>query len=171
MLRRRSGRYRRFGWILLGLALLCTASAALCAEQGARVGTLHIRGHGIELLVLQDGTGHQKTLQRPETDVVLPEGRYRIEQVILRGGQSCRPGEVPAAFWLVVDPNTPATLSVGAPLQQVIKVSRRGSIMDLAYELVGQGGEHYSINRDRQGPSFAVYRGDHKVTSGDFAFG
>jgi hypothetical protein len=74
---------------------------------------------------------------------------------------------------LTVDPNAPATLKVGAPLRQVVEIRRPGTAMVLNYELIGQGGERYSINRTQGSPvpSFAVYRGDRKVASGDFEFG
>ncbi len=163
----------RPGWVLGALVLLYATQAGFGAAQTPRVGTLHLEGNGIEILVLQQDTGRERIFQRPGTDVVLPEGRYRIKQIILLGGRTCRPGEFPTDHWLAVDPNAPATLSVGAPLRQVIEISRRGSIMVLAYELIGQGGEHYSIDpgRGRRAPAFAVYRGDRKVASGDFEFG
>ena len=163
----------RFGWILWGLVFLHWAQAGFAAEPTPRVGTLHLEGNGIEILVLQQDTGRERIFQRPGTDVVLPEGRYRIQQIILVGGRTCRPGELPADRWVTVEPNTPATLAVGAPLRQVIEVKRRGATMVLAYELIGQGGEHYSVDPGggHQAPAFAVYRGDHQVASGDFEFG
>jgi hypothetical protein len=173
MFRRRVAEYNRFGWVLWGLVLLHATQGGFGAEQTSRAGTLHLAGNGIEFLVLQQDTGRERVLERPDADVVLPEGRYRIQQIILAGGRTCRPGELPGDRWLTVEPNTPATLSLGAPLRQVIAVKRRGSVLDLAYELIGQGGEHYSIDRaeGRRAPAFAVYRGDHQVASGDFEFG
>lgn len=159
--------------VLWGLVWFYVAPAGVCAAQTARVGTLHLEGQGIEQLILRDDKGHRQTFQHPEPNLVLPEGNYSIEQITLLGGHSCRLDRSHPARRLAVDPNTSATLSVGAPLQQVIRVSRRGSIMDLAYELIGRGGEHYDIHWDPncQRPAFAVYRGDDKVASGDFEFG
>ncbi len=173
MFRRRMAEYNWFGWVLWGLVLLHATQAGFCAEQMPRVGTLHLAGNGIEFLVLQQDTGRERVFQRPEADVVLPEGRYRIQQIILLGGRTCRPGELPADRWVTVEPNTPATFAVGAPLRQVIKISRRGATMVLAYELIGQGGEHYNIDPGggHQAPAFAVYRGDRQVALADFEFG
>ncbi len=163
---------------LLSWGTLLAAQGQLTSSQrkhepASRVGTLHVEGQGIDLLVLRDDAGQEKTVRRPEAEMVLPPGRYRLERIVLQGGRSCRPGEPLLDRRLTVDPNTPATLRVGAPLRQVIEAHRQGSIMSLTYELVGQGGECYDIRQDLQdrSPAFAVYRGDRKVGSGDFEFG
>ncbi len=105
--------------------------------------------------------------------MILPAGSYHLERIILQGGHYYLPDQVSSDSLLTVDANAPATLKVGAPLRQVVKIEREGSTMVLNYELIGQGGERYSINQtqDSPAPSFAVYRGDRKVASGDFKFG
>jgi hypothetical protein len=173
MLKQPTAKYHLLRQVLQGMMFLCVAQTGLCDAQAPRVGTLHLDGQGIKLLVVQDDAGHEKIFEQPETDVTLPEGKYRVERVVLLGGRSCRPDEFPADRWFAIEPNAPATLKLGVPLRQAIAVTRRGSVLDLTYELIGQGGEHYEVSRDpnRPGPAFAVYRGDHTVASGDFEFG
>ena len=123
--------------------------------------------------MLRNSRGMQRTFPDPGSCVVLPVGTYHLERIILQGGHDYRPDQASPDSLLTVDANVPATLKVGAPLRQVVRTEREGSTMVLGYELIGQGGECYSISRteDNPAPSFAVYRGDRKVASGDFEFG
>jgi hypothetical protein len=159
--------------VLAGVPAVTTHAGQTASADAAGIGELQIQGEQIKLLVLRDDKGREKVLPEPGSRVTLPVGEYHLERVILQGDHSCRLDLSPVQSRLTVDPNAPAVLRVGAPLRQVIEVRRRGSVMVLAYEMVGQGGERYSINRDRnsRSPSFAVYRGDRKVASGDFEFG
>lgn len=170
-----------YGFMTLVASLVIVAFVSAAASHGgqaasgdtAETGELLIRGEQIKRLILRDGKGEQRVLSEPGSRVVLPVGEYRLHEVTLQGDHSCQLGPFPADGRLTVDPNIPATLKVGAPLRQVIEVKRQGSIMGLTYELIGQGGERYSINREQNSPapSFAVYKGNRKVASGDFEFG
>jgi hypothetical protein len=169
MLRRRCGRHKRFGWMVLGMVLLCTADVALCAEPASRVSTLHLAGQGIGRLILRDSMGQRKIFSRPEPNLVLPEGDYCLDQVELQGGPSCVPAEQRV---LRLRAGVPATLKVGAPLWQGVQIERRGAALVLNYQLVGQGGESY-VNRypNAAPPTFTAYQGQRKITSGQFEYG
>ncbi|MEN6575478.1 MAG: hypothetical protein ABFD90_03980 [Phycisphaerales bacterium] len=157
------------------VSILVLAHMPPAATHGGQenVGELRIEGQGIEQLVLTDAQGQQRTFDNPGPVVTLPSGEYSVQSITLQGGHSCSYSQIPDNLRIVTDANAPATLKAGAPLQQVIKAERKGSVLILNYELVGQGGERYAISRNQDSgtPMFTVYRGDRKVASGEFEFG
>ncbi len=152
-------------------ALVLARVSAVGGQE--KMGELHIEGRGIEQLVLRDNRGDQKTFSRPGATVTLPAGGYAVNSIRLERGHYSQAPMIPNDLWTTVDPNARATLKVGAPLRQVVKIERRGPVMVLNYGLVGRGGERYAIrrNQDSGTPAFSVYRGDEKVSSGQFEFG
>ena len=144
---------------------------AMVAHGGqAEVGQLRIEGQGIEQLVLRDEKGSDRTFDQPGSTLSLPPGEYQVHSISLQGGHFALSHLIPGGLRTVVVPEAPATLKIGAPLRQVVRVERQGPVMVLHYELIGQGGESYAINRSQvpQRPAFTIYRGDHKVALGRF---
>jgi hypothetical protein len=171
MLALRNTEYSLFGWALLGLISFCMCQAGVCRGQSPRGGTLHIDGTGIERLVLRDSQGQSRVCPHPTGDLVLPEGDYRVYEVTLQGGHSCRQAQLPPDLQSVrIRPRTPATLKLGAPLRQQVQVSRHGAVLALSYCLIGQGGESYAVARGQgtQPPGFGIYQGQRKIASGHF---
>ncbi len=154
------------------IAMFACLSAVTAAET-QNLASLNIEGQGIKQLILKDQDGRTRTFESPGPMVTLPPGNYTVHTIRLEGDHYAQSHRLPAELQVIADPNAPATLKIGAPLRQVVKVERQGPVMALSYELVGQGGEPYAISRNRpeQRPAFTVYKGDRKVASGDFEFG
>jgi len=158
------------------LAASVVIFACLSATAAARtqdLASLSIEGQGIEQLILRDEEGRTRTFEPPGPVVTLPPGDYVIHQIRLQGGHYAQSQRMPEELRVTAEPNAPATLKIGAPLRQVVTIERQGPTMVLNYELIGQGGEPYAINRQQasERPAFTVYRGDRQVASGDFEFG
>jgi hypothetical protein len=62
-------------------------------------------------------------------------------------------------------------LEAGAPLRNKISVSRTRTRLNLNYELVGFGGEHYQRIDYQNPPEFTVFQGDKRIFSDKFSFG
>jgi hypothetical protein len=164
------------GWILWGAALLCWLSVGVHAEETASdaasaLGELRIEGESIERLVLVDGRGHHRVFDRPGAMVTLPEGEYRLQEVVLEGGYRCWPHQVPEGNPLTVSRDQPATLKVGAPLSQRVRARRQGTVLSLNFEIVGGAGELYSPPTSTNKPHVAAYRHDKQILSADFEYG
>lgn len=162
--------------ILLGVILVCTPVLATFAGEAApegspATGELHMEGDGITKLTLVDEQDKQSQFSAPGPVITLPGGKYRLFEVSLEGGYTCRFYLEPQEQWITVSPDQPATLKVGAPLRQAGRVERRGRSMILNYELRGRGGERYVPGSTSEPPTFAVYKGERKVASGDFEYG
>ena len=165
----------RHGTIALIVSALVLVHGSAVATHGGQeeVGELRIEGEGLKELILKDEAGRHKTIDQFDSPVTLAKGEYSIESITLQGGHASSYSHIPGGLRVVVDVNAPATLKIGAPLRQVVKVTRQGPVIVLNYELIGQGGEQYRVNRTQNcpGPSFTVYRGDREVGSGTFEFG
>jgi len=167
---RSNRKYHVLGGVLVTI-LLFTSPANMCQGQSSRGGMLHLDGTGIERLVLRDSAGQSKVLPRPGAEVSLPEGDYRVYEIMLRGGHFCHGRQIPADQQVVrIRGRTPATLRLGAPLRQEVQVTRHGAVLALSYSLVGRGGESYWPARggNTQPPEFTIYQGQRKLASGTF---
>ncbi len=153
-------------YIWIFLVALFAGSPALGAQSETASGELQIDGGPIERLILLDENGRQKHFDRPGESLPLPPGVYRLHEVALEGGYVCRAHRVPGDGKIVVEPGRPATLRLGAPLRQTIRVERWGTRMILNYDLLGRGGERYCVPEDSAPPAFAVFRGDRAILSG-----
>jgi len=151
---------------------LCAKDTPPSPDRGQKLGELDLQGRCIERLVLRQKNGGTKNFEKPGETIRLSAGEYRLEQVRLQGGYSCgitRP--ISDANWVTVAEDKPAVLKVGAPLKQAITVERRGSLLILNYEILGVGGEKYTSSDRGHPPTFTVYKGDRKISSGKFEFG
>lgn len=181
-----------------GLAVLAFVLAAGYVSMGAEAqagtptaeatGQLLIRGEAVEGIVLEkrnmDGSVDDRDrpvrLDRPEPSVTLPAGRYRVQEVRLRGGYRCHPpglivdlgADTPREVgWFVIGPDQPHELHLGAPLKPVLKVIRENRDVRMSYVLADvSGGEfwHYASSDFGCGPvaEFSVYRGGERVGGG-----
>ncbi len=144
--------------------------------QRAELGELKLAGKFIKRLVLTGGK-FATVLDQPEAVVKVPVGTYRQCQVQLAQGgaeafrESSRYGASPEDKGTTVTATKPAVLTVGGPLTNSVTVNRSGRSLNLAYELLGAGGETYQLLGARQRPEFAAYRAGKKVASGKFEFG
>jgi len=159
----------------LGAMLIyaCAFAGEAPSEDSPATGELHIEGGGITNLTLESEQGQHPRFSAPGEILTLPAGKYRLSEVALEGGYTCPTYLMPKeqGQWITVAPGQPATLKVGAPLRQVVRVERRARSMILNYELHGQAGERY-VPATRSGPpTFVVYKGEREVASGDFEYG
>lgn len=164
-------KHNLWGWALVALVFLWASQVGVGSEPSLRVGTLHLEGEGIERLVLQDSTGLLKVFYYREPSLVLPEGSYRLHEVFLQGGYSCLWPQIPAAARVVrIGPGTFINVKLGAPLRQTVRVERWGRSLVLNHQLLGRGGESYSVTQHQasQPPAFVIYRGERKLASGTF---
>jgi hypothetical protein len=153
-------------------------------EQSAALGELKITGRFIQRMVLTVKPSKVESskvepylvvLDQPAASVQIPVGDYNPPEIALEQGgaaaynyslsQEGRP--------ISVDGKTPAVLNAGGPLTNSITASRQGQDLVLDYILLGAGGAAYKMatNGMTQPPSFAIYKGEKKIESGDFEFG
>ena len=139
-------------------------------EQASAVGELKLDGKHIERLVLETSTG-RKTFDQPAETITLPVGKYRLQEIRLQGGYTCRIFDASERDWVTIKQAEPAVLKAGAPLKQVIKVERQRGLLELSYELLGVGGEKYTAGDRSKTPTFTVYKAEKKIASGEFEYG
>ncbi|MBN2315007.1 MAG: hypothetical protein JXM79_13835 [Sedimentisphaerales bacterium] len=154
------------GYLLLIIPLLFWPDDA--CFSGER-GELRLEGQHIEHLVLRGRDGHAERFNRPGDTINLPVGKYRLKDVRLKNGfnYSSRPLKYK---WITVAQDEPAVFKVGAPLKQIVRIIRRGPILEIDYELVGVGGETYASKRSMH-PKFTVFKNQTKVGGDEFEFG
>ena len=162
---------------LVGFVLFCLwATIGLCDAQetgtkDAPLGVLKLEGSNLDYIELFAKDGHTERITRPNQTIELPPGKYRLQQVRLKGGYTYYNRGTPGYTWTTVAADMPATMKVGAPLIPTVKVQREGRILRFSYELRGEGGETYTGGDRSKPPTFAVYKGKRQVASGQFEFG
>ena len=81
------------------------------------------------------------------------------------------PHQVQEVEWVAVGAEPEATLKLGAPLKQKIRLERQGTLLVVNYDLVGQRGEKYTPVRSGDKPRFIVYKGDSRIFSAELEYG
>lgn len=158
--------------ILLFLGIgVCLCEAQEANKQNSALGELKLQGKYINYLVLRRKDGHSEKFNRPTETIEMPVGEYRLQEVRLKGGYTCRPLSVSGPDWVTVAEDKPAVFKVGAPLKQTVRVQRQGGILVLNYELLGVDGEKYTGGDRSKPPTFTVYKGDKEIASDKFEFG
>ena len=144
-------------------------------EEHPTLGEAKITGKFIQRLTLAGGP-YQVVLDQPEGVVRLPVGSYSEAKVRLQAGEL---GAYESADQarndrkITISEKTPAVLEMGGPLTNSVSVTRRGSSLNLSYQLVGAGGRTYtssSVDRTKP-PEFVAFSGGRNVGSGKFEFG
>ena len=130
---------------------------------------MKLEGTRLDYIELFAKDGHTERITRPEQTIELPAGEYRLQQARLRGYTYRR--RVSGHDWVTVGADKPATLKVGGPLVPTVKVQGQGRILRLSYELRGVGGETYTGGDRSKPPTFAVYKGQKQIASGQFEYG
>ena len=167
----RTNRLRRF-ISFAGILLFSHVGATSSQAQDPVLGELELQGESIVRLILRrEGDNQTETFRRPEQIVELPTGKYTVQEVHLDGGYIYHASRGPKRHWVTVTSGGPATLKIGGPLKQTVKVSREGRVLVMNYELLGIGGEQYTSGDRREPPTFVVYKADKKIASDNFEFG
>ena len=131
---------------------------------------LKLEGKNIEQLILQSGDQKQ-TYNQPGKSIMLEPGTYQVFHLQLKGGFTYNPyGNTTRLGSIQIKPGEPVILKAGGPLEQHIKVQRKGQLLTMDYQLIGAAGESYRNDR-RHPPIFKIYKADKEIASGKFQFG
>jgi hypothetical protein len=157
---------------LLFFAELALGQTDVNSQDGS--GQLVIQGTHITKLVFESTTrSNRKTITDPGQTVFLPEGSYRVKEIHLQGGYVFDSDRGSLHEEIVIDKNTPCTLTAGGPLMPSIHIQRQGRQLQLSYQRQGIGQELYntqSIDRAKA-PTFTVYDGKVVIDTGTFEYG
>jgi hypothetical protein len=157
-------------WLLVLPAIALAAEPKKVPPAGdSSACELILEGKHIKKLVLKDEQGQTKGIARPGPKVLLPAGRYQVEEVELEGGFSGR------FFYpqlsLTLNHDQPCRPNIGAPLTPTVKVKRSGRLLTFDYQLLDADGRNYTDRSRSHPPKFAVYQGDQQIGSGTFEYG
>jgi hypothetical protein len=140
-------------------------------EAQPTLGELKVSGASIHRLIFYRGKECTAVLDKPGPVAQLPAGKYDAAEIWLRSGAvvAANIGE----RRLDIKAQTPASLTVGAPLTNSVKLSRNSGNLLMQYELVGAGGAIFRLNSldDAKRPEWTVFQGDKRLASGKFEFG
>jgi len=140
-------------------------------EQAPRLAELNVTGADLHRLILTAKPALTVVLDEPAETVKLPVGRYSLDEIWLRKGET----EVVRlnAGRVVVDEQHPANLVAGGPLTNSVEGRLQGDALLLRYQLLGADRGAYQFPRpDRQHPpEFAVFQGTNKLATGKFQYG
>ncbi|MBW7989903.1 MAG: hypothetical protein FVQ84_07800 [Planctomycetes bacterium] len=157
---------------LLWITAVCLSQAQETNKQDPAMGKLKIEGKSIVRLILRrEDNNEREEFRRPDQIITLPTGKYCLQEVHLEGGYICYASRGPKRLIASVTSDEPATLKIGAPLKQAVKVNRQGCHLVMNYELLGVGGEQYTGGNTGEPPTFTVYKGDKEIASDKFEFG
>jgi len=157
---------------LLWMTAVCLCQAQETNKQDPTIGELKLEGKSIVRLILRrEDDNEREEFRRPEQIIKLPTGKYSVQEVHLEGGYICYASRGPKRHLASVTSDETATLKIGAPLEQIVKVNRQGRHLVMTYELLGVGGEKYTSGNRGEPPTFTVYRGDKEIASDKFQFG
>jgi hypothetical protein len=141
-------------------------------DQNSVLGKLELEGESVVRLILRrEGDNEMEEFRRPEQIIELPTGKYTVQEVHLDGGYICYASRGPKHRLVSVTSDEPATLKIGGPLRQTVKVNRQGRLLVMNHEFLGVDGEQYTGGTSGEPPTFAVYRGDKEIISDKFEFG
>ena len=133
---------------------------------------LRIDGKQVEKLTLVSRAGTRREIDRPKRNVSLPPGEYRVQEVRLEGGYAHYAGAREA--WFSLTPGRPHQLTVGAPLEPQLELTRTGRIVQLDHQLLDADGRDYhfrGIGTRLDPPQFTVCRAERQIGSGSFEYG
>jgi hypothetical protein len=163
---------RMLMFLLAGVLPWIVTAGATAQDAKSTEGELKIEGTGVSRLILVRQDNQQEQLTNLSGSIRLPAGTYRVQQIDLQGGYSSLSQRTNDLQRIAISPNQPAVLKAGGPLRQAVKAERRGPVLVLNYELAGIDGEMYRTpGTPETQPSFAVYRGDKLIASGQFEYG
>jgi hypothetical protein len=169
------------GWRILAAWLLLLPAIASAAETAKKQPALDpaawncelILGKHIKTLSLVDEHGQCPAYRSRGASLLLPPGKYTIQQIDLQGGYSCSlqnfgHPEKP----LILAPGKPYRFDIRGPLMPHVTAERAGRLLTMNYQLLDADGRKY-LNREHSAkpPQFAVYQGDRLIGSGTFEYG
>jgi hypothetical protein len=162
--------------LALVLTLVSTAAAAeqtrTTSAERSGLGLLEVEGEGIEKLTFQTNGRENREVTRPGESVWLPPGEYRLAIVELKGGFSFLVWpSTQGPEWFTIGPDRPHRIRVGTPLRPTVTSRRKGTFLELDYELHDSMGRQWVLLHRVVHPRFTVYQGDREIASDDFSLG
>ena len=136
-------------------------------------GQLKLEGKFINRLTLSSGSS-TVLLYSPEDTVSVPVGSYHCKGVFLDGGEAGMfTTEIRHHPTVKITQDQPATLKVGGPLVNSVKVEPFGSTLRLKYLLTDSAGNEYESfsGRSENPPVLIVKKDGKEIASGDFEYG
>jgi hypothetical protein len=142
------------------------------AETNLPLGKLSLAAQGCRYIRL----GNERmavVLDAAAGTVSLPAGAYQITDCLLR---EAPPGRWEPAFIscdrkLAIKTGETASLEIGLPLQNTVRVTRDRNVLQLNYRLLGKAGEQYEYYDWKKRPRFSVYKGPVRIGGGTLPFG
>ena len=142
----------------------------------APLGRLELAGEHIRRVVLDGGAdGFTAVLDSPGPKVEVPAGVYPRQVVLLQRAGSANVAAGLGTNRLAVTEGTPAKLSAGGPLRNLVAVSpepERGNV-SLDYQLCNPSGMQFRLTAqdEKAPPRLEIRQGDALVAQGKFRFG
>lgn len=166
----RVGRYSLTTWLLILSKLVLAADLAVEQPAGNSLRyELILEGDHIKKLTLLDEQGRSKEFTCPGSSVLLPPGRYSIQEVEMQPGHTSVPYD--ASAQVVIAPDKPYSLGIGSPPMPSLAVKRAGRLLKMDCQLLDTRGEPRRTTQRDNPPKWAVYRGDELIASGLFEYG
>ena len=144
-------------------------------EADSPMGRLELEGKFVKWLVLEAGSS-LVLLDSPAATVSVPTGNYRWRNIFLDGGEAGLfkvDTHARRADEISVREGESVTLKIGGPLHNSVEIQRMGKVLTFEYKLLGVDGYSYESLRGRSAsaPTFAVYKNDKEIASGEFEYG
>jgi hypothetical protein len=126
-----------------------------------------IVGESITGLLLEDASGRVQRFPIVKGTIALPPGDYSVADVQVGGW---RYHSQHAGPWFTHSAESPARLSLGAPLRGKVQIKPSGRRIDLNFSVVDAEGRTYN-GRTPQPPRVEIYAGEKLSGSGTFRYG
>lgn len=128
---------------------------------------ISFEGQYVSRIMLWDKENEEAgVVEWPLPDIHVPSGNYTLSRVDLLDSFYAYPRSMGA-----LTPGSDTRIKTGGPLKQKISVSRRGRNLFLDYDLCGADSTSYRADNYANRATFAIYKGNRKVTSGNFRYG
>jgi hypothetical protein len=148
---------------------VCSAQTiAKNADKESSDAQFLLTGADIESFSLINDKDEVFEFDRAHTNLFLiPAGKYRIQQVNLKGGYHLK---TEPRDWHEIAVDAGPSIKVGAPLLPTVTATREGSVLHLNYELLGVGKMAFTHPDAEKVPTFTVQQGDREIGSGSFEY-
>ena len=145
---------------------------AVFSETNIPFGTLNVAARGCSYVQLSNSLV-TAVLDAGASTSSIPAGTYRITGCILdqAPGVLYQPSFIRCDRTVVVKPGETASLAIGLPLRNTVRVNRERNQLRLIYQLLGQAGEQYEYYNWHNRPRFAIWNGPAKIGTGALPFG
>ncbi len=158
--------------VCLLLILSLGADGPKAANHGQDFACQVILGPQVKSVQLRDQYGVSPAMRIEGPVLHLKPGRYRVEEVWLEGNYFYRAADNENVEHFDLSAEKPYHIEAGTLLTPHVRVTRRGSLLKLDYELQDAGGRNFRPNDPRSAPPrFSIRQQGSEIASGDFQYG